>query len=166
MPVADFNHSLLTHADSLIPFAFTLTNNKEEAKDLYQETLFRALVYQQKYVQDTNIKAWLYTIMRNIFINNYRRKNRQYVVLTDTANPFFINSLNVVSVNEAITSINIKEIETEILKLPDIFKHPFVLHITGYKYTEIASILCEPIGTVKSRIHFARKLLKQHIQRS
>src|SRR5215510_13550188 len=85
MPVADFDHSLLTNAEFLMPFAFTLTNNKEEAKDLYQETLFRALAYKDKYSLNTNIKAWLYTIMRNVFINAYRKKSRQYVVLTHTA---------------------------------------------------------------------------------
>lgn len=166
MPVADFNHSLLTNAEFLMPFAFTLTNNKEEAKDLYQETLFRALAYKDKYSLNTSIKAWLYTIMRNVFINAYRKKSRQYVVFTDTADAFFINSLQTVTANDAIASINIKEVEKELFKLPDIFKHPFILHCNGYKYTEIASILCEPIGTIKSRIYFARKLLKEQIERS
>ena len=121
MSVADFNHSLLTNADFLMPFAFTLTNNKEEAKDLYQETLFRALAYKDKYSLNTNIKAWLYTIMRNVFINAYRKRSRQYVMLADTADPFFINSLQTVTINDAVVSINTKEIEQEIFKLPDVF---------------------------------------------
>lgn len=166
MPVADFNHSLLTNAAFLMPFAFTLTNNKEEAKDLYQETLFRALAYKEQYSLNTNIKAWLYTIMRNVFINAYRKKSRQYVMLADTTDTFFINSVQSVTVNDAIASINTKEIEKEIFKLPDVFKYPFVLHFNGYKYTEIASILCEPIGTIKSRIYFARKILKEQIEGS
>lgn len=166
MPVADFNHSLLTNAAFLMPFAFTLTNNKEKAKDLYQETLFRALAYKDKYSLNTNIKAWLYTIMRNVFINAYRKKSRQYAVLTDTTDSFFINSLQAATANDANASINTKEIEKELFKLPDVFKHPFILHFSGYKYTEIASILCEPIGTVKSRIYFARKILKEQIERS
>jgi RNA polymerase sigma-70 factor (ECF subfamily) len=73
MSTIDFNQMLLNNAEFLKPFAVTLTRDNETAKDLYQETLFRALSNKDKYNAGTNIKAWLYTIMRNIFINNYRR---------------------------------------------------------------------------------------------
>src|SRR6188472_2106488 len=73
----DFDQMLLSNAESLKPFAVTLTHDTETAKDLFQETLYRALANKEKYNVGTNIKAWLYTIMRNIFINNYRRSVRQ-----------------------------------------------------------------------------------------
>ncbi|MEJ7682665.1 MAG: sigma-70 family RNA polymerase sigma factor [Segetibacter sp.] len=85
MSTIEFNQLLLTNAEFLRPFAITLTHDNETAKDLFQETLFRALANKEKYNVGTNIKAWLYTIMRNIFINNYRRKARQNTVLDNTS---------------------------------------------------------------------------------
>lgn len=75
MAALDFDQVLVQHADFLKPFAFTLTRDNESARDLTQETLYRALANKEKYHVDTNVKAWMYTIMRNIFINNYRRKS-------------------------------------------------------------------------------------------
>ena len=165
MSVADFNRVLLTNSAFLMPFAFTLTNDKEDAKDLFQETLCRALANKDKYSIGTNIKAWLYTIMRNIFINRYRKKSSRQIVYKDMFNEFFAGSSRAITFNEAIGSMNIKEIQKQIINLPDVFKHPFVLYFDGFKYNEIATILREPLGTVKSRIHFARKLLRAQVER-
>jgi len=165
MSVTDFNRALLNNAEFLIPFAFTLTHDQEDAKDLFQETVCRALANKDKYSIGTNIKAWLYTIMRNVFINSYRKKNRQQLIFDKKSNDFFINSLKAITDNGAIATIQVKEIQRKIINLPDIFKDPFVLYFDGYKYNEIADILNEPLGTIKSRIHFARKLLKAQIER-
>jgi RNA polymerase sigma factor (sigma-70 family) len=134
MTVADFNRGLITNAEFLMPFAFTLTNNKEDAKDLFQETLLRALVYKDKYSTGTNLKAWLYTIMRNIFINTYRKKSRTQLMFDGTGDDFFINSTKAITYNNAVTSINIKEIQTKIVELPDTFKDTYVLNFDCYKY--------------------------------
>lgn len=163
MPALDFNKMLLLNAEFLKPFAITLTRDSEEAKDLFQETLFRALANKDKYNIGTNLKAWLYTIMRNIFINDYRKKAKQNTILDRTANEFFINSSKAVTANDAIAALNMQEINKVINNLPEIFKTPFMLHYDGFKYDEIAAMLHEPLGTVKSRIHFARKLLKAQI---
>ncbi|HVX27946.1 MAG TPA: RNA polymerase sigma factor [Parafilimonas sp.] len=163
MPALDFNKMLLLNAEFLKPFAITLTRDSEEAKDLFQETLFRALANKDKYNIGTNLKAWLYTIMRNIFINDYRKKTKQNTILDRTANEFFINSSNAVTTNDAVAALNMQEINKVINNLPEIFKTPFMLHYDGFKYDEIAAMLHEPLGTVKSRIHFARKLLKAQI---
>lgn len=165
MPTPEFNQLLLSNAEFLKPFAVTLTRDNEAAKDLFQETLFRALANQDKYNVGTNIKAWLYTIMRNIFINNYRKKAKQSTVLDSTPNEFLINQAQTAVANEAIAGINLKEVQKAIHQLPEIFRNPFLLYFDGYKYHEIADMLGEPLGTIKSRIHFARKLLKTHIQR-
>jgi len=165
MSTIDFNQMLMINAEFLKPFAVTLTHDSEDAKDLFQETLYRALANKEKYNVGTNIKAWLYTIMRNIFINNYRRKSRQSTVLDNTPNDFFINYNQVTTANEAINNINTKEIHEAIFNLPEIFKNPFLLYYDGFRYHEIADMLHEPLGTIKSRIHFARKLLRAEIER-
>ncbi len=165
MPAVEFNEMLLNNAEFLKPFAITLTHDAEAAKDLFQETLYRALSNKDKYNVGTNIKAWLYTIMRNIFINNYRRKAKQNVIFDHTPNDFLLNNSRTVTTNDAIADLGTREIQEAIFKLPEIFKNPFLLYFDGFKYQEIADMLGEPLGTIKSRIHFARKLLKLQIER-
>ena len=165
MAVLEFNQMLVNNAEFLKPFAITLTRDTETAKDLFQETLYRALANRDKYNVGTNIKAWLYTIMRNIFINNYRRKLKQHTILDSTSNEFLINYQQVVSGNAAETNLRLKDIQQVVHNLPEIFRNPFLLYFDGFKYHEISGMLKEPLGTIKSRIHFARKLLKSQIER-
>jgi RNA polymerase sigma factor (sigma-70 family) len=166
MSTVEFNQMLVTNTDFLKPFALTLTRDNETAKDLLQETMFRAIANKEKYNTGTNIKAWLYTIMRNIFINNYRRRVKQNTIFDSTANDFFLNYQQAIVSNEAERTLKMKEIQNAIHNLPDIFKNPFMLYFEGFKYHEIAEALSEPLGTIKSRIHFARKLLKEQISRN
>ncbi|RYD78470.1 MAG: RNA polymerase sigma factor [Sphingobacteriales bacterium] len=166
MSGTEFNGMLLTNADYLRPFALTLTRDNESARDLLQETMLRALVNKDKYNVGTNIKAWLYTIMRNIFINDYRKAKKFTIVSDDTPNEVMLNSRQMVVSNDAETGLALKDIKENIHQLPAIFKDPFVLYFEGYKYNEIANIYREPLGTIKSRIHFARKLLKQQMSRN
>jgi RNA polymerase sigma factor (sigma-70 family) len=161
----EFNQLLLSNTEFLKPFANTFTADKEDAKDLLQETMYRALSNQEKYNAGTNIKAWLYTIMRNIFINNYRRKTKQNTIFDSTPNEFLLNYKQVTSANDAEVNLKMKDIQVAIHKLPEIFRNPFMLYFEGYKYHEIAKVLNEPLGTIKSRIHFARKLLKEQLTR-
>lgn len=165
MPKLEFNQLLLNNADFLKPFAINLTRDSEAAKDLYQETLFKAISNSEKYRVGTNIKAWLFTIMRNIFINDYRRKSRQQTVFDATPNDFLLDHNQGAISNTAESKLRLKEIHAIIESLPEIFKTPFMLYFEGYKYHEISDLLQEPLGTIKSRIHFARKLLKQQITR-
>lgn len=164
MSTVEFNQMLVCNTDFLKPFAFKLTRDMEIANDLYQDTLYRALHNKDKYQVGTNMKAWLYTIMRNIFINNYRRKAKQRLIFNNSTTEYkMINSAT--TVNKAVISLNMKEIYNSLNKLPEIFKSPFLLYYEGYKYNEISEMINEPLGTVKSRIHFARKLLKAEIER-
>jgi RNA polymerase sigma factor (sigma-70 family) len=165
MSTTEFNQLLVSNSDFLKPFAVNLTRDSEAANDLYQETLYKALANSEKYNTGTNIKAWLFTIMRNIFINNYRRKAKQKTIFDNSANEFLINQKQLTVSNTAESEIRIKEIQRLIQQLPEIFKTPFLLYFDGYKYNEIAEVLHEPLGTIKSRIHFARKLLKEQISR-
>jgi len=165
MAAIEFNQMLISNTEFLKPFAITLTRDQEQARDLIQETLYRALANKDKYNVGTNIKAWLYTIMRNIFINNYRRKAKQQTIFDSTPNDFLLNLNQGAVTNEAIAQLNMKEVQAAIFDLPEIFRNPFLLYFDGYKYHEIADLLKEPLGTIKSRIHFARKLLKVQVAR-
>ena len=165
MSAAEFNELLLKNADPLRPFAVSLTKDQEIAKDLLQETLYKALANQDKYSTGTNIKAWLFTIMRNIFINDYRRKTKQRTIFDNSTNETLINSGKIVVSNEGENWLRVKEIDKAIYQLPQIFKIPFLLYFEGYRYHEISGSLNEPLGTIKSRIHFARKLLKDQLNR-
>jgi RNA polymerase sigma-70 factor (ECF subfamily) len=166
MSTVEFNQLLLHNADFLKPFAINLTRDSEAANDLFQETLYKALANKDKYNAGTNIKAWLFTIMRNIFINNYRRKAKQKTIFDNSANDYLLNNAGPVVNNDAEAGMRLKEMQTAIRNLPEIFKTPFLPYFDGYKYNEIADTLGEPLGTIKSRIHFARKLLKEQIQRA
>ena len=158
MSTQEFNTLVLNHAQGLQPFAITLTRDTDSARDLCQETLCKAFAHREKYQPGTNIKAWLFTIMRNIFINEYRRNARKKLVM-DTVARFETYSPS------ADISVRLREINEAIYHLPAIFKKACMLYLQGYKYQEIAFALNEPLGTIKSRIHFARKLLKQQIDR-
>jgi len=165
MVINDFNRLIITNAEFLKPFAATLTRDTETAKDLLQETMYRALANREKYKIGTNIKAWLYTIMRNIFINNYRRRINQQTILDNSAKDYLVDYNQLSLSNSAESNLRIKEVQSAIYNLPDVFKNPFLLYFDGYKYSEISFMLSEPLGTIKSRIHFARKLLKEQLER-
>jgi RNA polymerase sigma-70 factor (ECF subfamily) len=145
-------------------FAYNLTKNREDAKDLYQETAFRALNNKDKFIPGTNLKAWLLTIMKNIFINNYRKKVKANTIIDSTENQYLLNSGSNAIDNDAESQILIDEITAMIETLDDSLKIPFEMHRLGYKYQEIADKLRLPLGTVKSRIFFARKELKDMIE--
>src|SRR6478672_13810619 len=128
MMTQEFSELLVTNADFLKPFAINLTRDTEEANDLFQETLYKALANHEKYNVGTNIKAWLFTIMRNIFINNYRRKAKQKTIFDSTPNDFLINQKQATVANAAEGNIRMKEIQEAIHQLPAIFKTPFLLY--------------------------------------
>ncbi|MBU6167770.1 MAG: RNA polymerase sigma factor [Bacteroidetes bacterium] len=144
-------------------FAYNLTKNTEESKDLFQETAFRAMTNMDKFRPDTNLKAWLFTIMKNIFINNYRKKSKANTIIDDTENLFYINTGGAAIHNEAESNIILDELSGLIESLDDSIRVPFMMHYQGFKYQEIADQLDLPLGTVKSRIFFARKELKDRL---
>lgn len=163
MTASEFNNKLSTLTSMLHSFAYNLTKNTEDAKDLYQETTYRALFNRDKFQPDTNFKAWMFTIMKNIFINNYRKKVKANTVLDNTENQFYLNSFSHSAANAAEGSILLKEINSIVASLDDSIRVPFLMHFEGFKYQEIADELDLPLGTVKSRIFFARKELKEKI---
>ncbi len=164
MSTAEFSGQINEMAGMLQAFAFKLTKNPEDSKDLYQETAFRALTNQDKFRPGTNLKAWLFTIMRNIFINNYRKKSKANTIFDATDNQYFLNASPSQTVqNGAESGILMQELQKMVDSLDDSIRIPFLMHYYGYKYQEIAEQLDLPLGTVKSRIFFARKELKDVI---
>jgi RNA polymerase sigma-70 factor (ECF subfamily) len=165
MSTIEFHDRFNQMSTLLHSFAYNLTKNVEDAKDLFQETAYRAFTNIDKFNPGTNFKAWLFTIMKNIFINNYRKKVKANTIIDSTDNLYFINSGSTIIANDAESNIMIKELTRMIEKLDDSIKIPFLMHYQGYKYQEIADDLDLPLGTVKSRIFFARKELKSVINR-
>jgi RNA polymerase sigma-70 factor (ECF subfamily) len=165
MSTSDFNHQLSSLSGPLHTFAYKLTKNSEEAKDLYQETAFRAISNVDKFIPGTNLKAWLLTIMKNIFINNYRKNVKTRTIIDSTENLYYINSGAASISNSAESNIMMDELGTMVENLDESLRVPFEMHYLGHKYQEIAEALDLPLGTVKSRIFFARKELKEMIEK-
>ncbi len=165
MTTIEFDNKFNTMSTLLHSFAYNLTKNVEDAKDLFQETAFRAMTNREKFRTGTNFKAWLFTIMKNIFINNYRKKVKANTIIDSTDNMFYINSGKNAVNNGAESTMMMKELSYMIEKLDDSIRIPFIMHYKGFKYQEIADELTLPLGTVKSRIFFARKELKQVIRK-
>ncbi|MEX0967319.1 MAG: RNA polymerase sigma factor [Bacteroidia bacterium] len=163
MSNSDFTSRVYEYSTSLKPIALNLTRNMDNAKDLLQETMLRALSSRDKFKEGTNLKAWLYTIMKNIFINNYRRKIKRKVIIDSTDNLFYLSPTERMQDNSGESKLNMDDISRAFEHISNDFKIPFLMHFKGFKYQEIADDLGLPIGTVKSRIHFARKDLKSKL---
>ena len=159
----NFNRLVLGMATNLRPYAINLTKDLDEAKDLLQETMYRAFTYKDKFKEGTNLKAWMFTIMRNIFINRYRKKSKRNTIVDTTDNLYYINSTQMSIRNRAESNFVMKDVVRAINKLNDDYRVPFEMHYKGFKYQEIADDLGLPLGTVKSRIFFARKALKEQL---
>lgn len=164
MSTIEFNQQFGQMSNYLHAFAYNLTKNVDDARDLFQETAFRALTNRDKFRPGTNFKAWLFTIMKNIFINNYRKRVKANTVFDSTDNQFYINSGSSQVHNDAASNIMMQELNEMVESLDPSIKVPFLMHFQGYKYQEIADALQLPLGTVKSRIFFARKALKGTIR--
>ncbi len=163
MSTIEFDDRFYQMTAMLQAFAYNLTKNQEDAKDLYQETAFRAMTNREKFRPGTNFKAWLFTIMKNIFINNYRRRMKGNSIIEKADNLYYLNSGWDDIGNKAETKIFMAELKELIDALDESLRTPFLLHYRGFKYQEIADQLGLPLGTVKSRIFFARKELKSKL---
>ena len=141
-----------------------MTADREEANDLLQETSLKALDNEEKYTSETNFKGWVYTIMRNIFINNYRKVLRDQTYVDQTDNQFYLNQGNNLAEDSLEGSYDLKEIRRTVNELPKEYRIPFMMYVSGFKYREIADKLGLPLGTVKSRIYFTRQRLQEELK--
>ena len=157
----EFNNRLIGMKSNLQLFAMRLTSDHDTALDLIQDTYLKAIVYKDKFVNYSNLKAWVFTIMKNIFINNYRRKAKENTIIDVTNDLYYINLPDDKGFISPESNYTQNEIEKAIDSLNDTLRIPFRMHIEGYKYKEIADELGLLIGTVKSRIFFTRKKLME-----
>ena len=156
-----FQNDLMKLQGNLLNFAYMLTSNRDDAYDLLQDTTLKALDNEAKYADNTNFKGWVFTIMRNIFINNYRRGARSAVVADTTENLYHLNLSQDSGLDTPEGSYTASEITDAINSFSDEYRIPFSMHVAGYKYNEIADKMDLPLGTIKSRIFFARKKLQE-----
>ena len=159
MSTLDYNNKLISFKQALQYFALSLTHNTEEAQDLLQDTMYKAVLYKDKFAESTNLKAWLYTIMKNTFINNYRKNVKTKQVVDNSKDLFLLNIPQTNSEVSPVSQISHKDISKVVSELEEDLRIPFLMYFEGYKYKEIADKYNLPIGTVKSRIFLARKKL-------
>jgi len=161
MRADNFQSNLMSLQDNLLNFAYMLTSNRDDAYDLLQDTTLKALDNQDKYAENTNFKGWVFTIMRNIFINNYRKSVRAATIVDTTDNLYHLNISQDSGLDAPEGAYTINEIQDAIDALADDLRVPISMHVSGYKYQEIADEMHLPLGTVKSRIHAARQILQR-----
>jgi RNA polymerase sigma-70 factor (ECF subfamily) len=163
MTQIQFNTALLGLQDKLHYYALSLTSDSERANDLLQETFLKALIYRDKFAQNTNFKAWIYTIMKNTFINDYRRNVKTKNTFEGAGNDLHLKISKDKVYPGPDSFYSSKEITKSIVALEDEYRIPFTMFLDGYKYKEIAEELNLPLGTVKSRIFFTRKKLEKSL---
>ena len=160
MKTSDFAASIVQFQNELWRYAIKITGDREEANDLLQETFLKVLSNESKFLPDSNLKQWIYTVMRNLFINNYRRSQR---CCTFSQNENVVRVLTE-SCSREIHPIedlyDIKEMYRLVNALPSEYRIPFIMYVSGFKYREISEKLNLPIGTIKSRIFITRKKLQ------
>lgn len=164
MASAKFQINLMALQANLLNFAYMLTSNRDDAYDLLQDTTLKALDNEEKYAENTNFKGWVFTIMRNIFINNYRRNVRSATIVDTTDNLYHLNLSQESRFESPEETYGAAEITDAINEFADEYRIPFSMHVAGYKYNEIAEKMNLPLGTVKSRIFFARKRLQEMLK--
>jgi RNA polymerase sigma-70 factor (ECF subfamily) len=163
MTAMEFNHHLTGLDQGLKNYAIKLTANPVDASDLIQETYLKALLYRDQFDSNTNLKAWVYTIMKNTFINSYRRSVRENTTFDSTKDLYYLNNSKVSYIAQPDSEVSAVEIQRYINNLEDEYRIPFQMHVDGFKYKEIADHLNLSIGTVKSRIFFGRQRLMKSL---
>lgn len=158
------NNQICDHRSSLENFAMKFTNDLDDANDLVQDTLIKAIRYHAMYKEGTNLRGWLYTIMRNTFINNYRRETRHKSIIDTSGDLNSWQLIKSASANQGENKFVMEDINKALEKLQPEYSVPFLRYFEGYKYHEIAQELQIPIGTVKTRIHMARQVLKSQLK--
>lgn len=158
------NTQICNHKSPLYSFAVKFTRNHEDANDLVQDTMLKAIRYANLYKEGTNLRAWLFTIMKNTFINNYRMNDAKNKIVQTYDDLTSFHLLKSAHGNLAEDQFIGEDINKALKGLSSDYAVPFNKYCQGFKYHEIATELDIPIGTVKTRIHIARQLLKKSLK--
>lgn len=164
MEKQEFTQGILAMEQDLHRFAYKLTSNRDSANDLVQDSVLQALGNQEKFTHSKNLKGWMYTIMRNIFINNYRRAMREMNIIDDTYSVLQQSLIEDEDSDRFEFAYDMKQLYRIVNAIPVEMKVPFQMFVAGFKYREIAEKLDLPMGTVKSRLFFIRKRLKEDLK--
>jgi RNA polymerase sigma factor (sigma-70 family) len=167
-----FDKEFMPHIDSMYNFAFRLTNDEDDANDLVQDTYLKAFRFINSFSQGTNAKAWLFRILKNSFINDFRKKSKEPAKVDYQDVETTYNSEEDAETNqtvdlrvESVQDLIGDEIANALNALPVDFRTVIILcDVEGFTYEEMAKILDIPIGTVRSRLHRARMLLKEKLK--
>jgi len=154
-----FNLMIKSHRTMLDNFAMKFTGDLDDAQDLIQDTMVKALRFFETFDEGTNLRGWLYTIMRNTFINDYKKTTRKQSIITQEEDITYAHLLSSAAINKAESTFALRDINLALDKLPESLSVPFIRYVEGYKYHEIADKLGIPLGTVKTHIREARKRL-------
>ena len=164
MDVLQIQKDLIGMQDYMKNFARSLTKDEADAEDLTQDTTLRVLNNYDKFVDNVNFKGWVLKIMRNIFINNYHKLVRTQELIDYNVDAYNVPLMSDGGDNTPEGSMDSKEITAAFSALQPTLKEPFSMYGSGYKYSEIAETLGIPLGTVKSRIFFARQELQRKLR--
>lgn len=159
-----FNTQICDHKISLQMFALRFTQNGDDADDLVQDTMLKAIRYSKMYKEGTNLRGWLYTIMKNTFINNYRSNNLRMKTIETKEDLTSFHLMKSADGNLGENQLVSDDINKALKNLSPEYYTPFIKYFEGFKYHEIADELDIPLGTVKTRIHVARQLLKANLK--
>lgn len=163
MTAFEFAYEISSLRSTLRAFTRKFTIDRDESLDLVQETILKALTHKDKFKDDVNLKGWLFTIMRNTFINNYRKRQREKTSNDRTKDLLQLNVSDKHTFTSPESGFEYKDIWKNVHELRDELLAPFKMYTSGYKYHEIAEHLQIPIGTVKNRIFHARKELQKKL---
>lgn len=162
--LSNFEEELISLQNNMKNFAYQLTLNSDEADDLTQETMLKVLSNKDKYTENTNLKGWVFTIMRNIFINNYRRKTFITTIFDNSANTYYLDLPRISLLETPEGAVAVKEIVSFINAYDKELRTIFTMYIHGYKYEEIAKFIHKPVGTIKSMIFRMRRELREKLK--
>lgn len=166
----DFNEEMLPHLDAIYNFALRLTSDPNDAEDLVQDTIVKAFRFFSSYEKGTNAKAWLFRILKNSYINNYRKKSKQpHQVDYAEVSQYYESVRSEQTETSDLEDLMFREmldddVTTALTDLPEDFRTVVLLcDVEGFTYEEIANMLDVPIGTIRSRLHRGRNLLRAQL---
>lgn len=164
MTQIEFNNMVNSHSNTLKMHALNFTKDVEDANDLVQDTMLKAIRFYNNFEEGTNFKGWLFVIMKNTFINNYRKIAKSKTLITQEDDISSTNLMYSSEKNGSISKMIVDDIQKALNHIPEVYSVPFVKYFEGFKYYEIADELGIPLGTVKTRIHVAREMLKKYLK--
>jgi RNA polymerase sigma-70 factor (ECF subfamily) len=166
MNAVQFQKNLLSLQENMMNFALMLTSNHADAQDLMQDTTLKVLDNQERFIDNLNFAGWVYTVMHHVFINNYRKWVQNKVFIDAQADLYNIEVEDCENYSSPDSFFRMLELTKAINRLSKQLKIPFSMYMSGYKYAEISERLNLPLGTVKSRIFFARQELQKELEES